>query len=133
MKRKQIDRSLFTQHVTPPGNRYTVMSVTVYADEKFNMNGKLAEKLGGKQLSISFTEDAKHFLLKENPEEERSINFPKNGSKTIPDVLDKIKKGKMTLPAKYDVWLCEDGAWQGDYVENPTQSPAGKRPNSKKR
>ena len=45
MKRKMIDRKLFTQPVTPPENRYTLMSVTVYADGKFNMNGKLSEKL----------------------------------------------------------------------------------------
>ena len=52
--RKMIDRKLFTQPVTPPENRYTLMSVTVYPDGKFNMNGKLAEKLGGKRLCISF-------------------------------------------------------------------------------
>lgn len=63
MKRKIIDRKLFTQPVMPPENRYTLMSVTVYSDGKFNMNGKLSEKLGGKRLCISFTADAKTLYL----------------------------------------------------------------------
>ncbi|MBR6574062.1 MAG: hypothetical protein IKK61_03620 [Clostridia bacterium] len=130
--RKMIDRKLFTQPVTPPENRYTLMSVTVYPDGKFNMNGKLAEKLGGKRLCISFTADAKNFILAEEPGSNLAIPFPKNGSKTIPSALERIKNGKIPLPAKYEVWLGEDGIWQGDYAENPTSSPADKHHSSKK-
>lgn len=104
MKRKIIDRKLFTQPVMPPENRYTLMSVTVYSDGKFNMNGKLSEKLGGKRLCISFTADAKNFILTEAPDSNSAIAFPKNGSKIIPSALEIIKKGKLPLPAKYEVW-----------------------------
>ena len=130
MKRKMIDRMLFTQPVMPPENRYTLMSVTVYPDGKFNMNGKLSEKLGGKQLCISFTSDAKNFILAEGAD--NTITFPKSGSKIVPSALEIIKEGKLPLPAKYEVWLADDGIWQGDYLENPTLPPAGKHPVSKK-
>ena len=132
MKRKIIDRNLFTQSVMPPENRYTLMSATVYSDGKFNMNGKLSERLGGKRLCISFTADAKNFILEEEPDSSIAIAFPKNGSKIIPSALEIIKKGKLLLPAKYEVWLADDGIWQGEYVENPTSSPAGKHHSSKK-
>lgn len=132
MKRKIIDRNLFIQPVIPPENRYTMMSVTVYSDGKFNMNGKLSEKLGGKRLSISFTADAKNFILAEAPDSNIAIAFPKNGSKIIPSALEIVKKGKLPLPAKYEVWLADDGIWQGDYVENPTSLHAGKHHSSKK-
>lgn len=69
------------------------MSVTVYSDGKFNMNGKLSEKLGGKRLCISFTADAKNFILEEVPDSSIEIAFPKNGSKIIPSALEIIKKG----------------------------------------
>lgn len=133
MKRKIIDRSLFTQTVIPPETRYTSTCVNIYADGRFNMNGNLSVKLGGKKFRISFTEDAKYFIMAETGCADNAIAFPKNGSKRIPAVLEIIKKGKITLPAKYEVWLAEDGMWQGDYVENPTISPSAKSPNSKKR
>ena len=96
------------------------------------MNGKLSEKLGGKRLSISFTADAKNFILAEAPDSNIAIAFPKNGSKIIPSALEIVKKGKLPLPAKYEVWLADDGIWQGDYVENPTSLHAGKHHSSKK-
>ena len=132
MSRKMIDRKLFTQTATPPESRYTLMIVTIYGDGKFNMNGKLAEKLGGRQLRISFTADAKNFILEENTDVRSAIAFPKNGTKVIPSVLEIVKKGKLLLPAKYEVWLAEDGIWQGDYLENPTPSPSGRHPSSNK-
>ena len=74
--RKMIDRKLFTQPVTPPENRYTLMSVTVYPDGKFNMNGKLAEKLGGKRLCISFTADAKKLYTCRGTRQQPRNPFP---------------------------------------------------------
>ena len=133
MSRKIIDRKLFTQTVAPPESKHSLMCVNIYPDGKFNMNGKLSEKLGGKCLCIAFTEDAKNFILTENASVDNAITFPKSGSKTIPSVLDIIKRGKLTLPAKYEVWLADDNVWQGDYIENPTISPVGKPLNSKKR
>lgn len=133
MKRKMIDRKLFTQAIMPPESRYTAMSVTVYSNGKFNLNGKLSEKLGGKRLCISFTEDAKNFVLEEAPNSSAAIPFPKNGSKAIPSVLETVKAGKLALPAKYEVWIRDDGLWQGDYLENPTLLPVGKSHSSKKR
>jgi len=130
--RKIIDRKLFIQPVMPPENRYTRMSVTIYSDGKFNMNRKLSEKLGGKRLCLSFTADAKNFIFTDGSDSNIAIAFPKNGSKTIPSALEIIKKGKLPLPAKYELWLADDGIWQGDYVENPTSSPVGRHHSSKK-
>jgi len=55
MKRKIIDRKLFTQPVMPPENRYTLMSVTVYSDGKFNKDpavlGSFSKDIGSYCLS----------------------------------------------------------------------------------
>lgn len=127
MKRKMLDRNLFTRRVIPQENRYSLMSATIHPDGRFSMHGKLAGKLGGVALGIIFTADAKNFILAEAKDDGDAITFPKNGSKILPSALEIVKKEKLPLPVKYEVWLGEDGIWQGDDMENPTLPLAGKR------
>ena len=133
MSRNLIDQRLFTRIIQAPENRNTVMSVTIYPGGRFNMNSRLSAKLHGKPLSISFTEDALHFLLCESTSTDGSIIFPKNGSKLLPSTAEITKQGKLDLPAKFEAWLRDDGAWQGDCIENPFPSQYEKLPSSKKK
>lgn len=133
MKKKiAMNRDLFTHTITPPEKLAQMTCVNIYEDGKFNMNGRLANKLGGKSLEIAFTEDGVHFMLMETTVSDFTVCFPKNGSRKLPDVIEHLKKQKIMLPARYEVWLTDEGHWQGDLLENPTPLQSGKHHNSKK-
>ena len=97
------------------------------------MNRKLAEKLGGKTLEILFTDSGRNFLIMENGDSKLQITFPKSGSRKLPDLTNMLKKQKISLPARYEVWQRDDGYWQGDYFENPTVSQSAKPHNLKQK
>lgn len=109
------------------------MCVNIHETGRFNMNGKLAEKLSGKPLQIRFTPDAKNLSLQELVVE-TAIRFPKNGSKRIPSVVEHLTANHIPLPARYEIRYNEkDNFWQGDYCANPTRPPAQRNTNSKKK
>ena len=106
------------------------MCVNIYADGRFNMNGKLVEKIGSRRLSIRFTKDGKYLCLVENGD----IAFPKSGSRKLPDLLEKLKGTKISYPARYEVVYSEcTQTWQGAYEENPTKLPSEKARSTRKR
>lgn len=49
---KDIALDEFCIAITPPVNRLASLCVNIYSDGRFNMNGKLAEKLGSKKVAI---------------------------------------------------------------------------------
>ncbi|MGM9619476.1 MAG: hypothetical protein ACI3W8_06570 [Oscillospiraceae bacterium] len=108
------------------------MCVNIYPDGKFNLNGKLAEKLRGKAMEIKFTPDGKHFMMEEAKDAQRQITFPKSGSRKLAEVADLLEKHKITLPARYEVWFTDDGFWQGDHMEDPTQ-PRSEKPRTSRK
>lgn len=121
--RKDIPLEEFELIISPPTNRLATMCVNVYADGRFNLNGKLTEKIGSKKISIRFTRDGKYLCLAENGD----ISFPKSGSRKLPDLLEKLRGTKITYPARYEVGYSEaTHTWQGAYEENPTKSPSEK-------
>lgn len=128
--RKDIPLEEFELIISPPTNRLATMCVNIYSDGRFNLNGKLIEKIGCSKVSIRFTRDGKYLCLAENGD----ISFPKSGSRKLPDVLEKLKGTKITYPAKYEV-VCSEATrtWQGVYEENPTKSPSEKVRSTKKR
>ena len=132
LNKKRIPLDQFTVHIPNPTNRLTSTCVMVYENGRFNMNCRLAEKFGGKKVTVSFTEDAKHFALKEDNGSD-SIFFPKSGSKKLSTVSALLNDSKIIFPAKYEVWYNdEDRVWQGDLLANPTQQLSAKRHSSKK-
>lgn len=127
--RKDIPLEEFDVIITPPANRLASMCVNIYADGRFNLNSKLIEKLGSRQLSVRFTRDGKYLCLIENGD----IAFPKSGSRKFPDMIERLKGTGITYPARYEVAYSEKTrSWQGVYEENPTKSPSGKARNTKK-
>lgn len=70
----------FTFIVDPPENRARAYFVSVYADGRFNMNGRLAEKMSKNPLQIRFNRDGTRLCLLESAKE-KTMQFPKNGSK----------------------------------------------------
>ena len=83
--RRDIPLEEFEIIISPPSNRLASMCVNIYEDGKFNLNGKLAAKIGGKKLGIRLTRDGKYLCLIENGD----IAFPKSGSCKIPEVTKK--------------------------------------------
>lgn len=131
-KRTPLPRNLFSKPISPPEKLSQIMCVNIYDDGKFNMNGKLANKLGSKTLELSFTEDGTHFMIQDASDSLSGIKFPKSGSRKLPEIAEHLKARKILFPAKYEVWLTDEGFWQGDLLENPTQPRLEKHRNSKK-
>jgi hypothetical protein len=128
--RKDIPLEEFDLVISPPSNRLASMCVNIYEDGRFNLNGKLTEKIGGKKLEIRFTRDGRYLCLIENGD----IAFPKSGSRRLPDLIDKLKGTKVSYPARYEVSYSESThTWQGAYEENPTKPPSEKARSTRKR
>ena len=127
--RRNIPLEEFNIIISPPTNRLESMSINIYADGKFNMNGKLSEKLGSKSLEIRFSEDCRYICLLDNG----NISFPKNGCKKIPEVVEILKKKNILFPAKYEMQYSDNTkSWQGVYTENPIKLPSEKVRSTKK-
>ena len=77
--RKDIPLEEFELIISPPTNRLATMCVNIYSDGRFNLNGKLIEKIGCSKVSIRFTRDGKYLCLAENGD----ISFPKSGSRNL--------------------------------------------------
>lgn len=121
--RKDIPLEEFELFISPPESRFGALSVNIYADGRFNLNGKLVEKLTNRNLSIRFTKDGKYLCLVEGGD----IAFPKGGSRKLPDMIEKLKGTKISYPARYVVVYSESTkTWQGAYEENPTKPPSEK-------
>lgn len=127
--RRDIPLEEFEIIISPPSNRLASMCVNIYADGKFNLNRKLAARIGGKKLGIRLTRDGKYLCLIENG----NIAFPKSGSCKIPEVIEKLKDAKISFPAKYEVVFSESTqTWQGPLEENPIMKPSEKVRSTKK-
>lgn len=94
--RRDIPLEEFSVIISPPSNRLESTSVNIYSDGKFNLNGKLTEKLGGKKIKIQFTPDCRYLCLLENGD----ISIPKGGSRKLPEVSDLLKKNGIMMPVK---------------------------------
>ena len=55
--RKDIPLEEFELIISPPTNRLAAMCVNIYSDGRFNLNGKLIEKIGCSKVSVRFTRD----------------------------------------------------------------------------
>lgn len=132
-ERKRIPMEEYSIVISNPTNRLSMICVNIYKDGRFNMNGKLAEKLGGKKISIRFTKDARHFAMIES-EDTNAIPFPKNGYKKLEEISKLLTIHKVSLPAQFEVWYDEEmHAWLGELAENPTILQSGKPHSSKKK
>lgn len=131
-KRKKISMEDYCVVISNPVSRLSAKCVNIYKDGRFNMNGKLSAKLGGKKLSIRFTKDAHYFMIIES-EDENAIFFPKSGYKKLEEISEYLTLHKVSFPAQYEVWHDEEmGIWRGELAENPTISQLGKHRSSKK-
>ena len=116
---KFLSLEQFTFIAVPPDSHISSLRVSIYADGRLILNGKLAEVLSGKTVEIRFTDDARHICFFES-DSENAVRFPKNGSKRLPSAVEHLKRHKTTLPARFEVKFSEELAfWQGDYSENP--------------
>ena len=127
--RRDIPLEEFSIIISPPVNRLASTCVNIYEDGKFNMNGKLAEKLGGKEVAIKLLPDGKYLCLQENG----NILFPKSGSRKIPEIVEILKSKGITFPARYELQYSKvTQSWQGACEENPIKLPSRKVRNTKK-
>lgn len=120
MTKQSISKNRFTFMVTPPTTRLNMKGITIYDDERFILNSKLADELYGKSVAICFTEDAKHLCLEECEPSEQTVKITHTGKKRLPETSAFLRKNKISFPAKYEVWFNrEENFWQGDLLENP--------------
>ncbi len=132
-KNKDIPLDYFHIIIEPPENRLSSTRVNIYDDGKFNMNGKLTNVLGGKELQVRFTDDYRNMCILETGDEGSLIKFPKSGSYRIPKLIYLLKDHGLSFPARYEFWYSEaTRTWQGEYIENPTKKPSTKPPSLKK-
>lgn len=130
--KKIIPLEQFTVQISKPTNRSTIKTIVIREDGQVTINGKLAQELRGRDLTVSFTLDAKHILLCERNDGEL-IHFTKSGIKRLEQAVSFLKEQRIFLPATYEIWKREeDGYWQGDLIPNPTASPSKGRRSSKK-
>lgn len=119
--RRDIPLDEFSIVIAPPANRLESTCVNIHADGRFNLNGRLAEKLGGKKIGIQFTPDCKYLCLREDGD----IFVPKGGSRKIPEAVELLKKGGVMLPVKYELFYSEKtNSWQGEREANPIKPPS---------
>ena len=91
--RKNIPLEEFELIISPPTNRLATMYVNIYSDGRFNLNGKLTEKIGNRKVSVRFTKDGKYLCLAENGD----ISFPKSGSRKLPDCSKSSREQKSPI------------------------------------
>jgi len=130
MKKTALSRAQFTRVIISSAKQ--AHFVTVYKDGRFAMNSKFAEILAGKPLEIAFTEDGRHLMLAESGNTSDGVCFSNTGSKKLHMATELLNQLHIMLPARYEVWLTEEGFWQGDLLENPTL-PQSKKPRSTKK
>lgn len=127
--RRDIPLEEFSIIISPPSNRLESMSVNIHSDGRFNLNGKLTEKLGGKRVKIQFTPDYRYLCLLENGD----ITIPKGGSRKLPEISDLLKKNGVMMPVKYELFYSETTkSWQGEREANPIKLPSRRVRGTKK-
>lgn len=127
--RRDIPLEEFSIIISPPSNRLESTSVNIYSDGKFNLNGKLTEKLGGRKIKIQFTPDCRYLCLLENGD----ISIPKGGSRKLLEVSDLLKKNGIMMPVKYELqYSVVTKSWQGEREENPIKLPSRRARSTKK-
>ena len=119
--RRDIPLEEFSIIISPPANRLESTCVNIHSDGRFNLNGKLAEKLGGKKIRIQFTPDCRYLCLQEGGD----ISIPKGGSRKIEEISKLLKKNGVLMPAKYELFYSETTrSWQGEREPNPIKPPS---------
>ncbi len=125
--KKTLTLDRFTILIDPPVNRNSLLCLAFYENGNCNMNGRLTKELGGRYYELRFTGDAKNLAFIPADQNARSINFPKNGRRNLPEAVEFLVRMKVALPAQYEMWFNEkEGFWQGDLLANPSQAPSKK-------
>lgn len=132
---KNMPDSEFCDVVTPPVKRAT-MQVTLDKEGNVSLSGKLAEQLSGKPVEIRFNKARTAIQIVCLPEhmKNRSIIFPKNGRKTIPNAAELIKQVSVSFPVVFSSYdIPKNGKWRGGRQENPTTKPSAHSRNTKQK
>ena len=132
MLNNQIALEKFTVRILPYDNR-NYLSLSVNEEGFFQLSSSLTEVIKDMPLTIFFTEDGKHLLLKHSKSDDKTaITFAKSGRRKLRSAADLLKKSHFSFPVHFSVWKREDEMWQGDIQENPLQKLSGKRNLTKK-
>lgn len=123
----------FSVLVTPSVPQ-AAMYVTVEESGKVLLSGKVAERVAKKPVHIRFNRDYTAIQISKADAEEKSILFPKNGRKTVPDAAEILKRNRIPLPAVFQGYFCtESDKWRGERQQNPTTKPSRATPSTKKK
>ena len=123
----------FTVLVTPSVPQ-AAMYVTVEESGKVYLSSKVAEKVAKTPVHIRFNRDYTAIQISKADAQEKSILFPKNGRKSIPDAAGILKRNHIPLPAVFQGYFCtEFEKWRGERQPNPTAKPSPTIRNTKKK
>ena len=76
-------------------------------------------------VHIRFNKDYTAVQISKADMHEKSILFPKNGRKTVPDAAEILKRNHIPLPAVFQGYFCaEFDKWRGERQQNPTEKPS---------
>lgn len=121
---RSMSDEAFTVLVTPSVPQ-TAMYVTVEESGKVYLSSKVAEKIAKTPVHIRFNGDYTAIQISKADTQEKSILFPKNGRKTIPDAAEILKGNHIPLPAIFRGYFCtEFEKWRGERQPNPITKPS---------
>ncbi len=114
----------FSVLVTPSVPQ-AAMYVRVEESGKILLSSKVAEKVAKTPVHIRFNKDYTAVQISKADMQEKSILFPKNGRKTVPDAAEILKRNHIPLPAVFQGYFCaEFDKWRGERQQNPTAKPS---------
>ena len=90
----------FSVLVTPSVPQ-AAMYVRVEESGKILLSSKVAEKVAKTPVHIRFNKDYTAVQISKADMQEKSILFPKNGRKTVPDAAEILKRNHIPLPAVF--------------------------------
>lgn len=120
-KESSYEPSEFTWFLPAP--RKPVLSITIPNDNCFNLNQKLYSQINDR-IAIGVNCDGKRIRIKLKPEVGYSV--PKSGIIKDLDLIAKIKKCGIKLPASYLVEQKED-YWEATLVTRAAPLPSPKK------
>lgn len=124
----KIDYSQYFE-VKPDEPARSLYAVTITANGKLNINGKLMEKLKDEPLNILLSKDLKSIIISAH---EGSMKLPKSGSLKITTIARKFAEHKIKLPVRYAIkWEKENELWMGILDQNVMPKSTRKKRNLK--
>ena len=89
----------------PVVNKYSLLAVNILQNGHINLNGKLNQLIHTRKITVQFSDNYKKIRL--IPDGNSPHIFTKSGTSTNINLIQQLKKHRISLPAKYII-ECDD-------------------------